>query len=341
MYNNPVKDWFYFTRRERQGIIMLLILIVLIPFLSQILEGCKRNQTIDMHSFFKEVQEFEDRLAGLKELSQQQKQSGRRTVRSSGRSPAEELQITPFPFDPNTLSPTEWDSMGVPAYLWRTIGNYLSAGGSFRYKEDLKRIYVMENEVYRQLEPFIQLPDRSAGYMRSEGAADAKEGEGQSRQAGLSGEEHSQPIEDINYSKRYTREQKILTININQADSTEIQKISGIGPVFSRRIIRYRELLGGYHCTSQLLEVFGMDSVRFDQIKAHMIADTINIRRLDLNQAAFTDLVRHPYIDRPVANAILNLREQHGPFIVAEDIKQSYLIDEAVWYKIAPYVTTE
>ncbi len=316
MYSNPVKDWFYFTRRQRQGIVMLLILIFWVPIASKILESCKRARTIDTESFFREARTFEEQLAALEDISRQRRGSGDSTSHSQGKRPAGELQLTPFPFDPNTMSQAGWDSLGVPGYLGRTIGNYLAAGGSFRYREDLKRIYLMEDDIYRQLETFIQLPERPAMHMGRD-----------------------KPGEAIDHRERPFYDRETLTININQADSTEMQQIRGIGPVFGRRIVRYRELLGGFHCTTQLLEVFGMDTVRFDQIKPYVITDTLNIRRLDLNQAAFADLVRHPYIDRAVANAILNLHKQHGPFMNTEEIKQSYLIDEEVWQRIAPYVT--
>ncbi len=31
MYINPIKDWFYFTRQQRYGIILLLVLIIVVP----------------------------------------------------------------------------------------------------------------------------------------------------------------------------------------------------------------------------------------------------------------------------------------------------------------------
>ncbi len=63
-------------------------------------------------------------------------------------------------------------------------------------------------------------------------------------------------------------------IEINSADTAMLMRIRGIGPVFSRRIVRYREILGGYHNVAQLREVYGMDEGRFTDTEPFLYADT-------------------------------------------------------------------
>ncbi len=132
-----------------------------------------------------------------------------------------------------------------------------------------------------------------------------------------------------------------LHIDINRADSTDFTRIPGIGPVFSSRIVRYRDLLGGFFEKNQLLEVYGLDSTRYQQIMPHLLVDTTNtIRRIDLNTATFGELIRHPYLDRNQVSALLRLREQHGPFCSPEDIRRSHLIEDYDWRRLRPYLTT-
>ena len=49
-----------------------------------------------------------------------------------------------------------------------------------------------------------------------------------------------------------------VVVEINTADSAELMRLNGIGASFSRRIVKYRNLLGGFISKEQLLEVYGM-----------------------------------------------------------------------------------
>ncbi|MDR4987399.1 MAG: helix-hairpin-helix domain-containing protein, partial [Bacteroidales bacterium] len=129
-------------------------------------------------------------------------------------------------------------------------------------------------------------------------------------------------------------------VDINKADTSDLQTIRGIGPAFSRRIVGYRELLGGFLFKEQLKEVYGLDSLRYEEIKDFVVAGETEIRKININTADFSDLVRHPYIDRNIANAILNLRRQHGDFASANDLSMSYVINEEQLARMLPYICT-
>ncbi len=371
MYSNPIKDWFYFTRQQRYGIIILLVLIIVVPITGRITAALRRHQDLDEESFRDMVAIYRDHLAGMEEIAAAQ-EANRRTYGDGDPEETTQLALAPQPFDPNTLSVEGWQEMGVSARIGRSIHNYLAAGGSFRYTQDLQRIYLMDDKLYAELESWVTLPDRperdtpakghhggqyrQASGSRTDRARTESSGTGRPQDdlaertpvrsanehpqtdqtaAGSSGTtEHKVPLPD--HAKRAMT--RPVMVNINQADTTALQQIRGIGPVFSRRIVRYRELLGGYSCASQLLEVFGMDSARYVSMLDFIETDTLLIEQINLNTASFGDLVRHPYIDQPVASAILNLRDQHGPFACPADIKSSYLIDDESWERLRPYL---
>jgi len=74
--------------------------------------------------------------------------------------------------------------------------------------------------------------------------------------------EYSEPIES-------TQE----LININAATLDDLQKLDGIGPAIAQRIIDYRESIGGFEYTYQLLDVSGIGEKMYERIK-----DKITIR---------------------------------------------------------------
>lgn len=312
------KDYFYFTNTERNGIIVLVILIIIIillPFFYPLIFPAK---VYDFSEFDSKVERYEQMLAEYREARIAIEASNEREA--VGRF---SLFLNLQSFDPNSMSREEFMEMGIPQRVAINIVNYRNAGGSFRFREDLKRIYSINDEMYNQLENYIDLPSRE-DYLANQ----AKE-----KQSQISPQDSIQ-------RKTARPSWADVYLDINKADSIEWQYIRGIGEVFSRRITSYRELLGGYYSTAQLLEVFGMDSARYEQIKPHIyLSDTLQLRKINLNTADFVTLVRHPYLERNQVNSILRMRERHGPYYSPEDILRSELIDEALYQRIAPYLT--
>lgn len=101
-------------------------------------------------------------------------------------------------------------------------------------------------------------------------------------------------------------------IEINSADSLDLDELPGIGPAFARRIIRYREMLGGFAYPAQLKEVYGMDSARLSGFIKLVRIDTSGIRKLDVNKATFKELLAHPYLEYEQVKAIARFRDKKG-----------------------------
>ena len=133
--------------------------------------------------------------------------------------------------------------------------------------------------------------------------------------------------------------QRPSIIELNTADSTDLVSVDGIGPVFAKRILAYRERLGGFHSTGQLREVFGIDEERFEKISAFVKTDSTYIRKINVNTAGVSDLKKHPYISPNVAQGLVNYRKQHGTFRNVTDIRSCVLVSADLYRKIAPYLT--
>jgi DNA uptake protein ComE-like DNA-binding protein len=137
---------------------------------------------------------------------------------------------------------------------------------------------------------------------------------------------------------------KIVTpvlVNINLADSIEFRKLKGIGEVFSSRIVRYRNWLGGFYCKEQLLEVYGIDSVLYQRILPHLKVSINDLRKINVNTCSNKDLSSHPYVSYKIAKSILKYREHHGAYKSINDLKRIPLIDEELFRRIAYYLELE
>jgi len=116
-------------------------------------------------------------------------------------------------------------------------------------------------------------------------------------------------------------------------------QLRGIGPVFASRIIKFRDILGGYYSAEQLMEVYNFPEETFHEIKNYIRCDTARIRKMRLNFADFAELIRHPYLNREEVNSILNFREDNGPFISKEQLIEDGLVDSLKFQKIKHYIS--
>jgi len=131
---------------------------------------------------------------------------------------------------------------------------------------------------------------------------------------------------------------RAVLININSADSVGLRQIRGIGPVLSKRIVKYRYLLGGFVSSEQLKEVYGIDEERYEQIEKQFYTDSSGIRYIDLNKADQYALSRHPYLSESQAGAIITYRKSRGDIDRPELLLDEKILDEEVYRKIRPYL---
>ena len=99
------------------------------------------------------------------------------------------------------------------------------------------------------------------------------------------------------------------TIDLNSADTTLLKRVPGIGSSFARRIVKYRDLLGGYYVVEQLQEVYGMDRERYDAIYPYFTVGTA-VRPLTLT---IDSISYHPYLSWRHKRALRRLLEAEQP----------------------------
>lgn len=85
-------------------------------------------------------------------------------------------------------------------------------------------------------------------------------------------------------------------VELNTADTVTLKKVPGIGSAFANRIVKYRNLLGGFYVVGQLAEVYGIDEERYEAMKSWFSVDRSVINQLHVNQMSAKNLARHPYI---------------------------------------------
>lgn len=129
-----------------------------------------------------------------------------------------------------------------------------------------------------------------------------------------------------------------LTIEINTADTTDFKQLKGIGSTFAKRIVSYRNLLGGFIRTEQLLEVYGFTDSLYLQILPHLVINVDSIDQIPINDVSLDQLKKHPYLDYYQAKAIIKYRNQGNNIHSMEDLYNIALLDQETITRINPYI---
>lgn len=145
---------------------------------------------------------------------------------------------------------------------------------------------------------------------------------------------------DTTYRNRQqqTYERRQVTVELNAADTAELQQLYGIGPTFARRIVKYRSLLGGFVRKEQLMEVYGMTEDRYQAIADHVTVDLSGVVKINPNAATVDELRRHPYLDYYQAKAIVQFRERGNNFTSVDDLLKVNLMDNTTLEKLRGYI---
>lgn len=139
------------------------------------------------------------------------------------------------------------------------------------------------------------------------------------------------------YKPPYTKDKKI---NINAATADEWQKIKGIGPVLSERIIGYKNILGGFSSVDQLKEVYGLKPEILEVLEEITEVDD-SIKLLNINTDSLKYLYSHPYIDYKLAKSIINYRKVHGDYDQPDQLLDLKLMSDSLYQKLYPYISVK
>ncbi len=303
---NQWKDYFTFSKKERTGIIVLLVLIATVT----VLPYCWSVQ------FDTIVQSDEQLVALVQQLNDTTQNVAINEKPFSSQANDHVAAATPpvvlFEFDPNTLPADDWRKLGLQERTIQTIQRYLAKGGKFRKPEDLGRIYGMTAMQAQQLMPYVRI---------------VVDGSQQNTFAASSAPIRTAIAKPV--------------IEINQADTTALIALPGIGSKLAQRIVNFRDRLGGFYAVEQLAETYGLPDSVFQRIRNRLQCTDTSLRKININTAVAEELKQHPYMRWNIANAIVRYRQQHGAFKTPDELQQVDIVTPDMLRKLLPYITVD
>ncbi|MDP4185652.1 MAG: helix-hairpin-helix domain-containing protein [Bacteroidota bacterium] len=205
-------------------------------------------------------------------------------------------------FNPNTITQSEWVGLGLSDRQAAVIRHYIEHGGQFKSAEDIRKMFVISPQLADRLMPYVDIP-------------------------------FSSPKE-----YKFIGKKAPLHIELNSADTSCLVELKGVGSTFARRIIRYREELGGFYDKRQLLEVLGLTPEVYVMIEKEIYIDKTFLRKIDLNFSSAEELSHHPYLNREISKKIVRFRSKYGMIRSPQCLMNAEILSREQYEKLEPYL---
>lgn len=301
MKNTPL-----FSKGQRIAIVLLLFLIVAIWLADSLIAHfapLPEAHHKEALIFQAELDSFSAQIQPINRTNYQQKATSTYVDWD-----AYPTQYQLHPFDPNKADSATLVGLGLSARVVRNILRYREKGGYFAHADKLSEIYGMQAEKFAELKPYIVIEPR--------------------------------PTSPKVLTEK-TSNKKDTVLELNSADTTELQYIKGIGSYYAKQIVRYRQQLGGYYKVEQLREIMELEDSAYTAMAKHFTVDTTQIQRIKVNMASVERLKRHPYINFYAARSIYETRRNAFQLNGISELSDKDGLPADVLEKLRPYLSFE
>lgn len=299
------KSTFYLNKSQRFGLYLLFILILLFEIFQHI--------SVEKETY--QLTEADKALLANYEITPKNypfNSTSKKQVKDSIK-----------PFNPNDLSLEDWVNLGFSERQAEVILKYKGiVGGEFTSKEQLKKCYVIDEEKYKELAPFVLLPEQSKSNF-------------------------------IDYSSPKT---KIVYKNFNPNDLPQQgwEKL-GFSPKQAEVIMKYKQIVGGeFTSKEQLRKCFVIDDEKYAKMKAYILlpekskedekfqkkqsGKKVQYVKFNPNNYSENDWQKIGFSSKQAASILKYKSILGGQFKSKEQLKKCYMISDEKYAEMEPYI---
>ena len=293
---------------------ILILSVVAYIYLSK--NNTKQENAVLTEEEKKEIAEFEKQIKNDSVSFANKYKNTFPHFSHSYNSDADTYTVERFPFDPNTADSITFLRLGLKPWQAHNALQYRRHNGRWRNPEAFLKLYGLSSQQGKSLLPYIHIDKNKEE---------------------LQWEEERRKRDSI----RATLPQKFsehTILPLNETDTTQLKRIPGIGSYYARKIIQYRERLGGFISTSQLKEIEGLPQ---GIEKWFNIDNNVEIRKIKINHSDFKGLVRHPYLSYEQVKVISDFIRLRGSIKSFDDLKLSKEFSPKDFERLKPYIDFE
>ena len=309
------KEFFYFSKGQRIGIIVLIILILVTVGVNYLLPLFFKVNEEDGRKFLTEVDQFKKSLVSrdsMRQLEWEMKIEQRQREYeekfnhfNQTKAYKQEEKYSLFAFDPNLLDSAGFVRLGLKPFVAANILKYRKAGGQFKTKDDFSKVYGIKPEKFKELESYITIVE-------------------------------VKPVIPEKPTKRTD-----IIVDLNSADTTILMQVKGIGRGYAKAIVRFRQQTGGFVTVEQLKEIWGMKPENYERIKSFCRVNMDLVQKIRVNTASYDRLKCHPYFNFYQAKALYELRRKKVKLKDINELKELPEFTSESIQRLKPYLSFE
>ncbi len=131
-----------------------------------------------------------------------------------------------------------------------------------------------------------------------------------------------------------------FSIELNHCTVSDLRRL-GISTRLARRVLSFRNALGGYYSIDQLREVYELSDNDYQLILKAIEIDKSDLKKIKVNQWSYTQLKKHPYISKKIAKKIINYRKKIGKYTSEKTLANVHGLNKENLMRLLPYISFE
>lgn len=245
-------------------------------------------------------------------VSMQKEIDSLRTVEIENKKPKK------YPFNPNFITDYKGYTLGMTNEEIDRLLQYRKEGKWINSAADFKKVTGVSDSLLNALSPYFKFPDW------------------------VNNPKPRNDFKDYKSEKGFNEKTFSQKIDLNIATEAQLQQVSGIGAALSKRIISYREKLGGFSHDVQLYSVYGLEpSVVQRTLNLFTVKTPKPITKINVNTASASDISTVPGISFEMAKKIWEFRRLREKVTTTEELAKIEGMTERKLQLIQLYLSVE
>lgn len=208
----------------------------------------------------------------------------------------ENYKPTIYPFNPNFITDFKGYKLGMSTEEIDRLLEFRKTNQYVNSAKEFQALTKVSDSLLAVISPYFKFPDR------------------------VKNKKNYKSFEKFE-SKPFGKKEKITIIDINIASQEELIKVYGIGPGLSERILKQKEILGGFVSMEQMNDVWGLSPEVVEKLKERFKVGVIpNVKKIKVNDASAKELQQFPYFRYPLNKEIVTYRSMNNGIKNSEDL---------------------
>lgn len=224
-----------------------------------------------------------------------------------------------YPFNPNYMTDFKAYTLGLSPQEFDRLKDFRTKNQWVNSVADFKRVTKVSDVVLAEISPLFKFPEWV--------------NQPKSRSNGFKQDGRHKGFTELPFNKK---------TDLNLATLSQLEKVSGIGKALSKRIIDYREKLGGFSDDVQLYGVWGLHQ---DVVKRTLHVFTVKtpktVRPINLHKASASDIATIPGVSFDLAKEIWEFVVLRGRIESVSELEKIEGLSEAKLKLIQLYLSIE